>query len=189
MLLKNLEGGELRFGEGRISGYIAVTLATLCLLGVLAFHFPEYLTTPELRAAYDVELIRMIMFVALIISGSLGLLNFVRNTNKRAGLIAWSLITITIALGGHRVEVADFEQSNAYLGLDWFILDLLGSTLIFIFIEKIIPHRKQAILRPEWQTDLHHFFVNHLIVGFVLLAANQFVSNAFGWTVESRSQE
>ena len=134
MLLKNLEGGELRFGEGRISGYIAVTLATLCFLGVLAFHFPEYLTTPELRAAYDVELIRMIMFVALIISGSLGLLNFVRNTNKRAGLIAWSLITITIALGGHRVEVADFEQSNAYLGLDWFILDLLGSTLIFVFI-------------------------------------------------------
>ncbi|MDO6512662.1 MULTISPECIES: sterol desaturase family protein [unclassified Neptuniibacter] len=189
MLLKNLQGGQLRFGEGRISGYIAVTLAALSLLGVLAFHFPEYLTTPELRAAYDVELIRMIMFIALIISGSLGLLNFVRNTNKRAGLVAWSLITIAIALGGHRVEVSDFEQSSAYLGLDWFILDLLGSTLIFIFIEKIIPHRKQAILRPEWQTDLHHFFVNHLIVGFVLLAANQFVSNAFGWAVERGSQE
>ncbi|WP_415893711.1 sterol desaturase family protein [Neptuniibacter sp. PT8_73] len=189
MLLKRLEGGELRFGEGRISGYIAVTLALLSLLGVCAFHFPEYLTTPELRAAYDANVLRTVMFVSLIISGSLGLLNFVRNTNKRAGLLAWILIVIAIALGGHRVEVGDIPTDTPYIGLDWFILDLLGSTLIFIFSEKIIPHRTQAILRPEWQTDLHHFFVNHLIVGFVLLVANQFVSGAFGWAVERGSQE
>ena len=44
--------GELERGKGMITGAIALTLAFLCLLGVLAFHFPQYLTTPELRHKY-----------------------------------------------------------------------------------------------------------------------------------------
>ena len=180
---------QFQVGEGNISGYIACFLAILSCLGVLAFHFPEYLTTPELRQNYSVEFLRQLMFVALIISGSLGLLNFVRNTNKRLGATAWVLILLAIAFGGPNVEVGDFRDNTPYLGLDWFILDLLGSTLIFILIEKLLPHRKeQKILRSEWQGDLNHFFVNHLIIGFVLLATNQFVHHAFGWAVSDTVQ-
>ena len=189
MLLNRLKGGALRIGEGRISGYIAVSLSALSLLGVLAFHFPEYLTTPELRQSYDVQLIRQLMFFSLVIAGSLGLLNFVRNTNKRAGVVSWLLISLVLLFGGTSVEVGDFPDHTPYVGLDWFILDLLGSTLIFVIIEKLLPFRKQAVLRPEWQTDLHHFFVNHLIVGFVLLLANQFVFQFFDWAVELGSQD
>ncbi|MFT7278330.1 MAG: hypothetical protein ACI8WI_001858, partial [Pseudoalteromonas distincta] len=72
---------HLQIGEGNISGYIACFLAILSCLGVLAFHFPEYLTTPELRKSYSVDFLRQLMFASLLVSGSLGLLNFVRNTN------------------------------------------------------------------------------------------------------------
>ena len=41
--------GALRPGKGMVSGVIALSLAILCFLGVLAFHWPEYLTTPQLR--------------------------------------------------------------------------------------------------------------------------------------------
>ncbi len=41
--------GPLQPGKGLVTGVIALTLAVLCFLGVLAFHFPEYLTTPQLR--------------------------------------------------------------------------------------------------------------------------------------------
>ncbi|MDO9180520.1 MAG: hypothetical protein Q7U16_19680 [Agitococcus sp.] len=41
------QSGELKSGYGLVSGVIALILATLCLLGVAAFHFPQYLTTPE----------------------------------------------------------------------------------------------------------------------------------------------
>ena len=41
--------GALKPGKGMISGVIALSLAVLCFLGVLAFHFPEYLTTPQDR--------------------------------------------------------------------------------------------------------------------------------------------
>lgn len=187
-MIQQPRGGQFAIGDGRLSGYIAVTLALLSFLGVIAFHFPEYLTTPELRQSYDVEVIRIVMFVALVISGALGLWNVIRNVNKRAAFTAWALVIVTIALGGHRVEVGDFPDNTPYLGLDWFILDLLGSTLIFVFIEKLIPHRKQPVLRPEWQTDMQHFLINHLMIGFALLATNQFVNQLFGWAVSDALQ-
>ncbi|WP_104041090.1 sterol desaturase family protein [Vibrio hyugaensis] len=184
-----LPQGPLNVGEGNISGYIACFLAILSFLGVLAFHFPQYLTTPELRQTYDVELLRHIMFISLVLSGSLGLLNFVRNKSKRLGTIAWMFIVITLLLGGNGVEVDDWQQGAYYLGLDWFILDLLASTLIFVLIEKLIPHKKnQPVLREEWQGDLNHFLLNHLIVGFVLLLTNKFVHGAFGWAVSGEIQ-
>lgn len=178
----------MQFGEGMISGYIASLLAILSFLGVLAFHFPQYLTTPELREVYDTGFLRDLLFACLVIAGSLGLLNFVRNRNKRLGTVAWVFVSLAIAMGGHRVEVQPWEQGRFYLGLDWFILDLLGSTLIFILIEKLMPFRQQPILRPQWQTDLNHFFLNHLIIGFTLLAANQFVHQGFGWAIYEPTQ-
>jgi sterol desaturase/sphingolipid hydroxylase (fatty acid hydroxylase superfamily) len=172
-----------RLGEGTISGYIACMLAILSFLGTIAFHFPEYLTTPELRKNYDVEFLRVLMFISLIISGSLGLLNFIVNKSKRLGTVAWCFIIASFLLGGHQIEVGDFPENTPYLGLDWFILDLLGTTLIFVFIEKLIPYKKeQAVLMAEWETDLHNFFINHLLIGFVLLVTNHFVHGLFGWT-------
>jgi len=188
MLDRIFRTNTLRVGEGVVSGYIACFLAILCLLGVIAFHFPEYLTTPELRQNYDVAAIRILLFYALVISGSLGLLNFMRNKNKRLGTVAWIFVALAIALGGHRVPVGDFPDHTPYVGLDWFILDLLGSTLIFIFIEKLIPHKKQAIFRPQWQTDFNHFLLNHLLIGFALLVANQFVNKTLGWAVNHDTQ-
>jgi hypothetical protein len=41
--------GALKSGQGLITGIIALSLGILCFLGVLAFHFPEYLTTPQRR--------------------------------------------------------------------------------------------------------------------------------------------
>eukprot|EP01036_Dinobryon_divergens_P046645 gene46645-62395_t len=37
--------GALRPGRGLVTGAIALSLAILCFLGVMAFHFPQYLTT------------------------------------------------------------------------------------------------------------------------------------------------
>jgi sterol desaturase/sphingolipid hydroxylase (fatty acid hydroxylase superfamily) len=188
MLKRVFRAREMRVGEGVLSGSIACFLSVLSLLGVLAFHFPEYLTTPELRQSYDVSIIRTIMFVALIVAGTLGLLNVVRNKRKRLGMFSLVVVFTCIALGGHRIEVGDFPDNTPYLGLDWFILDLLGSTLIFIMIEKLLPFRDQPVLRPQWKTDLDHFFVNHLLIGFALLVANQFVNRFFAWAVNEDTQ-
>jgi sterol desaturase/sphingolipid hydroxylase (fatty acid hydroxylase superfamily) len=161
---------------------LALTLAFLCFLGVLAFLFPEYLTTPELRRSYNVDTVRTIMFVAMVIAGGLSLVNVLFNRSRWLSAFAFLLVALTALLGGHKVPVNDFADNTPYIGLDWFILDLLGSSLIFIFVEKLFALRKeQPIFRPEWQTDLHHFIVNHMVVGFVLLATNLMVHRLFGW--------
>ncbi|MGM9486162.1 sterol desaturase family protein [Ideonella sp. YS5] len=175
--------GALRPGKGMVSGVIALGLAILCFLGVLAFHWPEYLTTPQLRQAYKVDVVRQLMFWSLVLSGAIALFNIIRGRARWLAFATFALIGVSLAFGGHKVPVdSDFPDHTPYIGLDWFILDLLGSTLIFVFIEKLFALRKeQPVFRAEWQTDFQHFVVNHMLVGFVLLATNLLVHKLFGW--------
>jgi sterol desaturase/sphingolipid hydroxylase (fatty acid hydroxylase superfamily) len=174
--------GSLELGKGIVTGVIALSLGILCFLGVLAFHFPQYLTTPELRHSYDVEVMRKILLASLVTAGGLSLANIVLNRSRWLSSFAFLLVALAAVLGGHKVPVNDFPDNTPYIGLDWFILDLLGSSLIFIFVEKLFAlRREQPVFRAEWQTDLHHFIVNHMVVGFILLATNLLVHKLFGW--------
>jgi sterol desaturase/sphingolipid hydroxylase (fatty acid hydroxylase superfamily) len=174
--------GALRSGKGMVSGVIALVLAVLCFLGVLAFHFPEYLTTPQLRKSYSVDVMRQLLYWSMVVSGGLALFNIVLGRARWLALGAFALIALAALLGGHKVPVNDFADNTPYIGLDWFVLDLLGSSLIFIFIEKMFAlRREQPVFRPEWQTDMQHFIVNHMVIGFVLLATNLMVHKLFGW--------
>jgi sterol desaturase/sphingolipid hydroxylase (fatty acid hydroxylase superfamily) len=175
--------GALARGQGLVTGVLAFTLSVLCVLGVLAFHFPEYLTTPELRRSYDVTLMRQLLFWAMVLAGGLSLVNLLFNRTRHVSAAAFLLVVVAALAGGHKVEVdPNFPDHTPYVGLDWFILDLLGSSLVFIFIEKLFALRRdQPVFRAEWQTDFQHFVVNHLVVGFVLLATNLLVHRLFGW--------
>ena len=70
--------GALRPGKGMVSGVIALSLAILCFLGVLAFHWPQYLTTPQLRQSYNVDVMRLLLFWSMVLAGGLALFNIVR---------------------------------------------------------------------------------------------------------------
>jgi sterol desaturase/sphingolipid hydroxylase (fatty acid hydroxylase superfamily) len=184
------ESGELKTGHGMVTGVLALTLGILCFLGVVAFHFPEYLTTPQLRKQYSVDLLRQILFFSLIIAGGLSIANILFRRRRNLNIAALCLVLAAVALGGSEVPVGDFPDNTPYIGLDWFILDLLGSTLIFVLIEKIFPlYKGQAIFRKEWQTDFVHFVVNHFLVGLVLLIVNFLIHRVFGWMVRGELQQ
>ena len=176
--------GALKFGQGLIATILALTLAVLCLLAVLAFHFPEYLPTPELRHKYSVDVLRQLLFGGLLVAGGLSLACLVLGVRRNLNLLSFALVIVAVALGGSRVPVGNFPDNTPYIGLDWFILDLLGSTLIFIVLEKLFPlYKSQLVFRKEWQTDLKHFAVNHFLVGLILLTVNFLIHHAFGWMV------
>lgn len=171
--------GELTPGKGTITTVLALSLGVLSFLGVLAFLFPQYLTTPELRKAYNVDWCRALLFSGLLVSGTLSLFNIVFNRRRNVNIIAFAFVLATIALGGSRVPVGDFPDHTPYLGMDWLILDLLGSTTVFVILEKLFPlYRNQPVFRKEWQTDLVHFGVNHLLVGLMLLIVNFVIHRA-----------
>ena len=182
--------GPIELGKGKITGVIALTLGGLAVMAVLAFHFPEYLTTPNLRKKYDVNVLREILLVGMVIAGGLALANLIRRRNRWLNGTALALICVAVAMGGHRVPVGDFPDNTPYIGLDWFILDLLGSSMVFILIEKMFPlHREQPVFRPHWQVDFTHFIVNHLLVGLALLIVNFAIHRLFGWLVYAPLQK
>ena len=76
------------------------------------------------------------MFAALIVAGGLSLANLVLGVRRNLNLLAFALVIVAVAFGGSHVPVGDFPDHTPYIGLDWFILDLLGSTLVFVAIEK-----------------------------------------------------
>ena len=84
--------GELRRGRGLVTGTIALSLGILCFLGVLAFHFPQYLTTPELRKSYNVDVMRFILLAAMVVSGGLALVNIIFNRSRWLSSAAFLLV-------------------------------------------------------------------------------------------------
>lgn len=181
--------GRLNTGKGLRSGVFALVLAMLCLLGVLAFHFPAYLTTPELRHAYDVATLRQLLFWSMVVAGGIAVANMVFGRARWLSAAAFGFVLVSALMGGSQVPVGDFPDHTPYIGLDWLVLDLFGSALLFIFVEKLFALRKdQPVFRAEWQCDLHHFIVNHLVVGFILLATNLMVHRFFGWAVKDGIQ-
>ncbi|CAE6935263.1 hypothetical protein R70211_05353 [Paraburkholderia domus] len=178
------------FAQGLVATIVALMLGFLSLLGVLAFHFPQHLTTPELRHAYSVDTMRTLLFGALIVSGALALASIVLDNRRRLNGLAFAFVLLAVMLGGSRVPVGNFPDHTPYIGLDWFILDLLGSTMIFVLLEKVFPlYRKQPVFRTEWQTDMAHLAVNHFIVGLVLLVVNFLIHRTFGWMVNAHFQQ
>ena len=123
------------------------------------------------------------MLWAMVIAGGIALANLVLRRNRWLNGTALALALLTVLAGGHQVPVGDFPDNTPYIGLDWFILDLLGSTMIFILIEKLFPIYQQPVFRPGWQTDFTHFIVNHFVVGLVLLIVNFAIHRVFGWAV------
>jgi sterol desaturase/sphingolipid hydroxylase (fatty acid hydroxylase superfamily) len=182
--------GELKPGRGTISSVIALALGMLCLLAVLAFHFPQYLTTPDLRHKYSVDVLRQLLLGGLLLAGGLSLANVILGRRRQISIVAFGFVLLATALGGSRVPVGSFPDHTPYIGLDWFILDLLGSTLVFVVIEKLFPlYKGQAVFRKEWQTDMKHFAVNHFIVGLALLTVNFLLHHLFGGWLSSSFQQ
>lgn len=155
---------EFQFGEGKISGYLSAILATLCFGGVLCFHYPEYLTTPELRQVYPVEFLRTLLAVCIALSFGLGVLSYILSQKKFLGLWGICFSLGSVLMGGSNVVTPERVESRSYLGLDWFILDILIVALLFIPIESVFYRLKQKIFRQNWQTDFYHFLVSHLLI-------------------------
>src|SRR5690606_3608595 len=56
------------------------------------------------------------------------------------------------------------------LGVDWFVLSLFFSAVVFIPLEHYFARRHLSPLRPGWRTDVVYFFTSHVFIQFILIA-------------------
>ena len=113
-----------RIGEGRIGSSLCAAIGVLSVAAVLCLRYPAFLTTPELRVHYDVELLRLVLAVAMVVAAWLGAIGIVLGGPRLRAAIGLSALFLAMLLGGPYVPTPDFPQPRFYFGLDWLVLDL-----------------------------------------------------------------
>ncbi|MGQ0429073.1 MAG: sterol desaturase family protein [Gammaproteobacteria bacterium] len=156
------------FGSGWISGIVSVFLGATALGAVLVLHFPDLLTSAELRGRYPVPVMRALIELVIGVAFLTACVNLLLRRRKTLGYAGLALALAAVVLGGADVEIrGDFDRP-VHFGLDWFLLNLLVFALVFVPLERAWPLvPSQRVLRAGWTTDLAYFFVNH--VGIQLL--------------------
>lgn len=156
------------FGSGWISGVIGVFLGATAAGAVLILHFPDLLTTTDLRARYSVPLMRALIGLVIGAAFLASCLCLLLRRRKALGLTGLALTLLAVVAGGADVEIRGEFDGGVHFGLDWFLLNLLVFAIVFVPLERSFPlKQEQRVLRAGWSTDLAYFFVNH--VGVQLL--------------------
>ncbi|ARB47034.1 sterol desaturase family protein [Alloalcanivorax xenomutans] len=168
-LRERFEDVDLTPGQGKISATVAVGLGLLSLLGGFCFLFPNLLTTPEFRAFYSADVLRMVLFAGIAIAFCAGFISVWRHQDPRYGLAGMIMACMAALLGSGRIDVPPVDGRSLYAGLDYFILTLLVLALVFIPMERIYPKDpEQRVLRRGWITDMKYFLFSH--VGLQLIS-------------------
>ena len=181
---------DTRFGSGWISGVLSVVLSALGYGGVLCLLFPWLLTTPDARPLYPLAVVRFLIHAFLVAGFGLGVLSvLLRRREPRLGLTGIGLALAAALAGGAGTPVGTLRPTPAYLGLDWFLLNVLLLALVFVPLERLVPLRPaQPIFRPAWQTDLAYFAVRHLAVQVLTLLTLAPALVVFAWAARPSMQ-
>ena len=134
---------EFRFGEGKISGVLAVFLGLLGLGSVVAMLFPGAFTTPEMRPVYPIVWIRLLIDFVLVSAFLLGMISVVLSRRKSRGIVAMGLVALAMVLGGSQVQIETPTGDEPYIALDWFVLSLFFLALVFVPLERAFARLKQ----------------------------------------------
>ena len=154
------------FGYGFISGLLSAILGIVGLGLVLSARLPEYLTQTNLRPLYFSPYLRAAIHVILVSSFLLGSVSAVLRANKALAFTGIGLTLAASLLGGSQAaQIATAPGGSSWLALDFFVLNLLLYSAVFIPLERLFALRgDQPVFRRHWLVDLTYFFVNSLLI-------------------------
>ena len=177
------------FGSGWLSGVLSTALGAIGLGAVLCFHYPSLLTMPDVRALYPVAYVRALLHLVLVSAFLLGVLSVTLRRSKRLGMAGIVLTLVAALLGGSRVPLDGELRDGPFLGLDWFLLNLIGYCVLFVPLERLFARLpQQPVFRREWRTDLSYFFVSTLFVQVITLLTLRPAMVLFDWAANARLQ-
>lgn len=172
------DADDTGFGTGWWSGILSVFFGVLAFGGVLCLHFPQLLTSPELRSHYPMHTLRLLMQGLIVAAILFGVVASILRKKKTLPVTGILFAIAATALGGASVRINEGLHDGPSIGLDWFLLDLLLMALIYVPLERLWPqYPEQGTFRKEWTLDVVYFMSTHLplqILSFlVLLPATQ----------------
>ena len=169
------------FGTGWWTGVAAAFFGALSFGAVLCLHFPQILSSPELRPHYPMDVIRLLIQGLIVAAVLCGVISAILRKKKVLALTGILLAFAGAALGGSSVPINETLTNGPAIGLDWFLLDLFLMALIYVPLERLWPqYPEQGTFRDQWTLDVVYFLSTHLpiqITSFlILLPATQLTS-------------
>jgi sterol desaturase/sphingolipid hydroxylase (fatty acid hydroxylase superfamily) len=172
----------MSFGYGFMSGLLSAILGIAGFGAVLCLHFPQYLTHAELRSLYSLGYLRAIIHVTLVAAFLLGSVSAFLRANKVLALTGIGFTLAAALLGGSQVPVEGEVGSGSWLGLDFFVLNLLLYSAVFIPLERLFALRAdQPVFRRQWLIDLTYFFINSLLIEILTILTLEPALILFDW--------
>ncbi len=144
------DDGATGFGTGWWSGVLSAFFGVLSFGAVLCLHFPQLLSSPELRPHYPMHVIRLLIQGLIIGALFLGALSAILRRKKVLALTGMLLATLAAALGGSSVPINETLTNGPAIGLDWFLLDLFLMALVYVPLERFWPqYPSQGTFRDQ----------------------------------------
>ena len=135
----------------------------LGLGGALCLRYPSLLTLPEARSHYPIALMRALIQGVIFTALVLGVVSGIVRRRKVLALTGMALALAAALLGGGNTPLPAEVDTRFGIGFDWFLLDLLVMTLVFVPVERFWPrHPDQGTFRPDWTIDGTYFLTTHL---------------------------
>ncbi len=152
------------FGSGWISGVGALVASLAGLLLLLSGRFPALFATEELAVLHQMPAFSLLMQGFLLLGFVLACANLILRRNKVLGFGAIVIVLLATVLGESGAAGVS-SQGVVSLGLDWFVLNLLLTGILFIPLEKLFGRlTEQPLFRSEWREDLFYFLFSSVLV-------------------------
>ena len=152
------------FGSGFMSGVASAVLGIAGFGIVLALRFPQAFGYAELRPLRSLAYLQAAIHVTLVTSFLLGTVSAWLRTNKTLALTGIGFTLAAALLGGSRVAGSG-DAAGAWLGVDFFVLNLVLYSAVFVPLERLFALRpEQSVFRRQWPVDLTYFFINSLLI-------------------------
>lgn len=179
------------FGTGWFSGFFSILLAFIGLSFVAALRWPDWFAMPELEMIRTWVGFRTIVHIALISAYALALLSLLLRPRKALGFTALAIALTATILGGANAQPDEVRDWGIFFGVDFFIVNLVATGLMFAPLERMFPHNKQQrLFRTEWREDLFYFLLSSMMVQlitFLALAPSTIILAKTGTLADARA--
>lgn len=170
------------FGYGFISGLFSALLGIAGFGIVLSLRFPQFFGFDELRPMQSLEYLRAGIHITLVGSFLLGSVSAFLRANKTLALTGIGFTLVAALIGGSQVPIGGDAGTAPWLGVDFFVLNLLLYSAVFMPLERLFALRAdQHIFRRQWLVDLTYFFVNSLLIEILTILTLRPALIFFAW--------